>query len=100
MKKIEKGKADAYFREKNTYMIIYFILWATVSFGVVLFAEPLSKIYFNGFPFHYFMGAQGALAVFIILLFVNSIIGDKIDKKYGIDDKKNEEIGRSSTVDH
>lgn len=100
VKKIEKSRADAYFREKNTYMVIYFIIWAIVSYGVVLIAEPLSDIYFNGFPFHYFMGAQGALAVFIILLFVNAIVGDKIDKKYGIDHNKNESIGRGTTVDH
>ncbi|MFJ8238037.1 DUF4212 domain-containing protein [Ureibacillus sp. NPDC094379] len=100
MRKIDKSVADGYFREKNTYMVIYFIIWAIVSYGVVLLAEPLSTIYFNGFPFHYFMGAQGALAVFIILLFVNAIVGDKIDKKYGINDKKNEEIGMGSTVDH
>ena len=100
MKKIEKSKADAYFREKNTYMVVYFIIWAIVSYGVVLIAEPLSDIYFNGFPLHYYMGAQGALAVFIILLFVNAIVGDKIDKKYGIDHNKNESIGRGTTVDH
>ncbi|MGE7667645.1 DUF4212 domain-containing protein [Ureibacillus composti] len=100
MRKIDKSVANGYFREKNTYMVIYFIIWAVVSYGVVLLAEPLSTIYFNGFPFHYFMGAQGALAVFIILLFVNAIVGDKIDKKYGINDKKNEEIGMGSTVDH
>lgn len=100
MRKIDKSVADGYFREKNTYMVIYFIIWAVVSYGVVLLAKPLSDIYFNGFPFHYFMGAQGALAVFIILLFVNAIIGDKIDKKYGIDDKKNEEIGSGSVSEH
>lgn len=97
MRKIDKSIADAYFREKNRYMILYFIIWAAVSYGVVLFAEPLSTLYFNGFPFHYFMGAQGALAVFIILLFVNAIVGDKIDRKYGINEKRNEEIGREST---
>ena len=100
VKKIDKNIADAYFREKNIYMVIYFIIWALVSYGIVLIAEPLSNIYFNGFPFHYFMGAQGALAVFIILLFVNAIVGDKIDKKYGIDHRKNEEIGSNSTVNH
>ncbi len=100
VRKIDKSKADAYFREKTTYMIIYFIIWAIVSYGVVLIAEPLSDVYFNGFPFHYFMGAQGALAVFIILLFINAIVGDKVDKKYGISESKNEEIGKSSTVDH
>lgn len=100
MKKIDKSVADAYFREKNKYMIIYFIIWALVSFGAVAIAEPLSTFSFNGFPFHYFMGAQGALAVFIILLFVNAIVGDKIDKKYGIDESKNEEIGKQSTQNH
>ena len=100
MKKIDKSIADSYFREKNIYMIVYFVIWAIVSYGVVLFAEPLSDIYINGFPFHYFMGAQGALAVFIILLFVNAYVGDKIDKKYGISDAKNAEIGRSSVSDH
>lgn len=100
MRKIDKSIADAYFREKNKYMIIYFIIWAVVSYGVVLFAEPLSTVYFNGFPLHYYMGAQGALATFIILLFVNAIVGDKIDKKYGINHKRNEEIGKESTVKH
>ncbi len=100
VRKIEKSVADGYFREKTTYMVIYFIIWAIVSYGVVLFAEPLSDVYFNGFPLHYFMGAQGALATFIILLFVNAIVGDKIDKKYGIDEKRNEEIGSKSTTDH
>lgn len=100
MKKIDKSVADAYFREKTTYMIIYFVIWAIVSYGVVLFAEQFSQFTFNGFPFHYFMGAQGALAVFIILLFVNAIVGDKIDKKYGIDESKNEEIGSKTTQNH
>ncbi|BDH60031.1 membrane protein [Lysinibacillus sp. PLM2] len=100
MKKIDKSVADAYFREKNKYMIIYFIIWALVSFGAVAIAEPLSTFTFNGFPFHYFMGAQGALAVFIILLFVNAAVGDKIDKKYGINEGRNEEIGKQSTQNH
>ena len=100
MRKIDKKTADKYFREKNTYMVIYFIIWAVVSYGVVLLAEPLSEFTINGFPFHYFMGAQGALLTFIILLFVNAIVGDSIDKKYGIDESKNEQIGAGRVVDH
>jgi len=100
VRKIDKKVADSYFREKNTYMVIYFIIWASVSFGVVLFAESLSDITVNGLPFHYFMGAQGALLTFIILLFVNAIVGDRIDKKYGIDEEKNEQIGAGKVLDH
>jgi putative solute:sodium symporter small subunit len=100
VKKIDKEKADRYFREKNRNMIIYFIIWFIVSFGVVMFAEPLSKFSINGFPFHYFMGAQGAVITFIILLFVNAKLGDHIDKKYGIDEDKNEQISSGKVLDH
>lgn len=100
MRKIDKKVADGYFREKNTYMVIYFIIGVVASFGVVLFAEAFSDITINRLPFHYFMGAQGALLIFIILLFVNAIVGDKIDKKYGIDHDKNEQIGSSKVLDH
>jgi putative solute:sodium symporter small subunit len=100
VKKIDKEKADSYFREKNRNMIIYFIIWFAVSYGVVLFAEPLSSFTINGFPFHYFMGAQGAVITFIILLFVNAKLGDKIDKKYGIDEDKNIQISSGKVLDH
>ncbi len=46
------------------------------------------------------MGAFGALFTFIVLLFVNAIVGDKIDKKYGIDDERNKEIGSKNMIDH
>ena len=100
MKKIDKKVADAYFREKNRYMLVYFALWFLVSYVVVAFADSLTEFQFLGFPLHYFMGAIGALLTFIILLFVNAIVGDKIDKKYGIDDKRNQEIGSKNMVEH
>ncbi|WP_339214582.1 sodium/substrate symporter small subunit [Solibacillus sp. FSL W8-0372] len=100
MKKVDQKVADAYFREKNTYMLIYFAIWFLVSYVVVAFADSLTEIQFLGFPFHYFMGAIGALFTFIVLLFVNAIVGDKIDKKYGIDDERNKEIGAKKMIDH
>lgn len=100
MKKIDKEVADSYFREKTRNMVIYFIVWFIVSFGVVFFAEPLSGITINGFPFHYFMGAQGAVLTFIILLFINAKLSDGIDKKYGIDEDKNEQISSGKVFDH
>ena len=100
MKKVVQKVADAYFREKNRYMLVYFVIWFLVSYVVVAFADSLTEIQFLGFPFHYFMGAIGALFTFIVLLFVNAIVGDKIDKKYGIDDERNKEIGAKKMIDH
>lgn len=100
MKKIDKSVADAYFREKTRNMIIYFIIWFLVSFGAVMIAEPLSEISIGGFPFHYFMGAQGAVVTFIILLFVNAKLSDGIDRKYGIDEEKNIKLSEGKSLDH
>ncbi|RIW36114.1 DUF4212 domain-containing protein [Bacillus salacetis] len=100
MKKIEKATADQYFKEKNRYIFLYLIVWFISSFGVVLFAERLSDVTINGFPLHYFMGAQGAIIIFIILLFVNAKVSDSIDRKYGIDESKNESLSYGKTLDH
>ena len=100
MKKIEKGKADQYFKEKNRYIMLYLIVGFLSSFGVVLFADSLKGLTINGYPFHYFMGAQGAIVIFIILLFVNAKVSDSIDKKYGIDESKNESLSYGKTLDH
>lgn len=100
MKKIDKAVADAYFRERTRYMFIYLAIWFLVSFGAVMFAEPFSEISIGGFPFHYFMGAQGAILTFIILLFVNAKVSDRIDKKYGIDESANIKLSAGKSVDH
>jgi putative solute:sodium symporter small subunit len=100
MKKIEKKVADAYFKERTRNIVIYLIIGFLSSFGVVLFAEFFSTFTINGFPFHYFMGAQGAVVVFILLLFVNAKVSDSIDRKYGIDESKNEQLSAGKTLDH
>ncbi|MBD1383221.1 DUF4212 domain-containing protein [Metabacillus arenae] len=100
MKKIDKKVADAYFKEKTRNIIFYLVIWFVVSFGVVSFAEVFSTFSINGFPFHYYMGAQGAVIIFILLLFINAKVSDQIDRKYGIDESKNEQISSGKVLDH
>jgi putative solute:sodium symporter small subunit len=100
MKKIDKLTADQYFKVKNKYTILYLIIWFLSSFGIVLFAEPLANITLGGLPLHYFMGAQGSIIVFILLLFINAKVSDRIDEKYGINESKNEQLSYGKTLDH
>lgn len=95
MKKIDKKTADAYFRTRTTLIVIYLIIGFCVSYGVVLFAEPLSSITFLNMPLHYYMGAQGAVLTFIFLLFVNAIVSDFVDRKFGLLDLGKEEENES-----
>jgi putative solute:sodium symporter small subunit len=100
MKKIDKKVADAYFKARTTSIVIYLIIGAIVSFLAVFNAESLSALTINGMPAHYYMGAQGAIVTFIILLFVNAFVSDAIDRKFGIDDSANERISSGKIVDH
>ncbi|OEH84914.1 hypothetical protein BHU72_06900 [Desulfuribacillus stibiiarsenatis] len=100
MRKIDKEVADAYYRKRVTHIVVYLTIWFVVSFGVVMFAEPLSKYTINGMPFHYFMGAQGSLLVFVVLLFVNAVRSDQVDREFGIDEEANERLGSGKAIDH
>lgn len=99
-KKIDKKVADAYFKERTRNIVIFLVIGFLSSFGVVLFAEFFSGFTINGFPFHYFMGAQGAVVIFILLLFINARLSDSIDRKYGIDESKNKLLSAGKAVDH
>ena len=46
------------------------VIWFVVTFGVAFFARELSFSFF-GWPFSFWVGAQGALVVYVI------IIGDR-----------------------
>ncbi len=85
MKKMDPAKAEAYFKYRTTMICIYLSIGFLASYVIVFFARDLSSITVLGIPFHYYMGSQGAVLTFIILLFVNAVMSDKIDKKFGFD---------------
>ncbi|SDO10794.1 DUF4212 domain-containing protein [Alkalicoccus daliensis] len=101
MRKVEKSVADKYFKIRTTMIIIFLLIGFSVSFGVAFFAESIHEAgtTIMGMPAHYYMGAQGAVVTFVILLFLNSIISDQVDKKFGIDEKQNVQISGSG-ADH
>ena len=84
MRKMDPEKAKAYFRLRTILICIYLGIGFLVSFVVVLFAESLSSFTVMGIPLPYYMGAQGAVLTFIVLLFFNAIISDVVDKKFGL----------------
>lgn len=100
MKKVDKAVADAYFRTRTKIVVIFLCIGFLVSFGVVAFAEFFSQFTFLGVEFHYYMGSQGAIVVFILCLFFNAVLSDKVDRKYGIDDKANVTISNGKTMNH
>jgi putative solute:sodium symporter small subunit len=60
------------------------ILWFIVSIGIVFFANALNSVTFFGWPFGFYMAAQGSLMIFVILIVVLNFKQEKIDEKFGV----------------
>lgn len=84
----EKNKAKAYWKENIRYLTILLSIWFVVSyvFGILL-VEQLNTIKLGGFKLGFWFAQQGAMYVFVVLIFVYVRLMNKLDKKYGFDEK-------------
>lgn len=84
---VNKADLEAYHKTNLMYIYIFTIIWFVVSLGGIMVVSALNEIKFLGFPFGYYLGAQGSVLVFIIEIFAYSKLMDNLDKKYGFDEK-------------
>lgn len=79
----EAAQRVVHWNRTRNLMIVHMVIWFIFSFVVHWISPALNKMTFNAFPLGYYMAAQGALAVFVIQLFVFSWQQDKIDRETG-----------------
>ena len=83
----KSNKAKAYWKENIRYVIILLTIWFLVSYGAgILFKGALNNIRLGGFKLGFWFAQQGAIYVFVILIFVYVRLMNKLDKKYGYDE--------------
>lgn len=83
----DKERYQAHFRENVTLVVKLLVIWALVSYGAATSVEWLNQFQIlGGFPLGYYMGSQGSLIVFVILIFVYAYKMTLIDRKYGVDE--------------
>lgn len=65
------------------------IVWAFVSLGLgVLFAQLLNKLgSFGGYPIGFWFAQQGAIYIFLIIIFFYAWLMNRLDKKYNVDEQ-------------
>jgi putative solute:sodium symporter small subunit len=82
-----KSNAKAYWKENIRYVLILLAIWFLVSYGAgILFKDALNQIKVGGFKLGFWFAQQGAIYVFVVLIFVYVRIMNKLDKKYGYDE--------------
>ncbi len=85
---VSKETLEAYWKENKRLTTIIMIIWALVSYGAALVVGTLNNIVIFGFPFGYYMGAQGSITIFVILIFYYAHRMNDIDKKYGLEEEE------------
>lgn len=83
-----KAELKKYWSKNLRYLAILLAIWFTVSFGCgILFADTLNGVKFGGFPLGFWFAQQGAIYVFVILIFVYVRIMNSLDREFDVDEK-------------
>lgn len=76
-----------YWKTNLRYLSILLVIWFLVSYGCgILFADSLNSIQIGGFKLGFWFAQQGAIYVFVVLIFVYVSLMNKLDKKYDVDE--------------
>jgi len=80
---------ERYWRKNLTYLGMLLVVWFTFSFGAgILLVEPLNqfRIPGTGFPLGFWFAQQGAIYVFVVLIFVYVFLMNRLDREFDVDE--------------
>jgi putative solute:sodium symporter small subunit len=63
---------------------ILLAIWFVVTFVASFFARELNGITVFGFPLGFYMGAQGSLVVYVLIIWYYARQMNKLDEEYGV----------------
>lgn len=91
---LSEDRVRAYWRANVRLLAKLLFIWFAVSFGAgILFVEPLNTFTLGGFPLGFWFAQQGAIYVFMVLIFVYAHQMRKIEHHFGVDDDAEDEGG-------
>jgi putative solute:sodium symporter small subunit len=83
------AKHDEYWRKNLRITAILMVIWFVVTFVIGYFARELNFNFF-GWPFSFYMGAQGSLIIYCLIILFYAIYMGKLDREYGVDEGADE----------
>jgi putative solute:sodium symporter small subunit len=67
---------------------ILLAVWFVVTFVAAFFARDLNAITVLGFPLGFYMGAQGSLIVYVVIIWFYARYMNRLDKEYGVHEEE------------
>lgn len=83
----DKSSSNAYWAANISMIRISLIIWFLCSFGFGILLRPmLSGIGVGGADLGFWFAQQGAILVFLVLIFVYAARMNKLDQEHGVDE--------------
>ena len=72
-----------YWRKNLRLTAVLMVIWFLVTFGVGYFARDLNFSFF-GWPFSFWVGGQGALIVYVLMIWFYARTMNRLDQEFGV----------------
>lgn len=83
-------KHREYWRKNLRLTAVLLAIWFVATFVASWYARELNEIVILGFPLGFYMGAQGALIIFVLIIWYYARSMNKLDKQYGVHEGEGE----------
>lgn len=80
-------KHREYWQKNLRITAILLAIWFVVTYVVGFFARELNSVVLFGFPLGFYMGAQGALVVYVVIIFYYARYMNRLDQEYDVAEK-------------
>jgi putative solute:sodium symporter small subunit len=77
------SRHQEYWRKNLRITVFLLSIWFFVTFVLVFFARDLDFTFF-GWPFSFWVAAQGTLVVYCAIIYFYARYMNKLDKEYGV----------------
>lgn len=77
-------RSREYWRKNLQVTFILLLIWFVVTFVASYFARELNSLVILGFPLGFYMGAQGALLVYLLIVVFYAWYMKRLDRRYGM----------------
>jgi putative solute:sodium symporter small subunit len=77
-------KHKEYWSRNVKITMVLLAIWFIVTYVIGWFAKELASITVLGFPFPFYMGAQGSLIIYVIIIWYYARKMNQMDIEYGV----------------
>ena len=78
------AKHHEYWHRNLVVTSILLAIWFVVTFVMGYFARELNGVTILGFPFGFYMSAQGSLIIYVVIIWYYAHYMNKLDQQYGV----------------